>query len=77
MAEEERQDLADFRLHAGLQLRHDIAVEFLRYESEQRRRGHHPAQQGPGGVRRAQLLSAAPGDRPAPHVLPVWHVYLV
>ena len=34
MAEEERQDLADFRLHADLQTRHDIAVEFLRYEAE-------------------------------------------
>src|SRR5690349_15611863 len=34
MAEEERQDLADFRLHADLQTRHDIAVDFLRYEAE-------------------------------------------
>jgi hypothetical protein len=33
MAEEERQDLTDFRLHAGLELRHRIAVEFIRYES--------------------------------------------
>jgi hypothetical protein len=33
MAEEERQDLADFRRNAGLQLRHDIAVQFLAYES--------------------------------------------
>lgn len=33
MAEEERQDLADFRRHADLQLRHDIAVKFLAYES--------------------------------------------
>ncbi len=34
MAEEERDDLADFRRHADLQLRHDIAVEFIAYESE-------------------------------------------
>lgn len=34
MAEEERDDLADFRLHAPLQLRHDIAVAFARYEAE-------------------------------------------
>ena len=34
MAEEERDDLADFRRHASLQLRHDIAVEFLAYESK-------------------------------------------
>ncbi|GAB3698996.1 hemerythrin domain-containing protein [Mariniluteicoccus flavus] len=33
MGEEERQDLRDFRANAGLQLRHDIAVEFLRYEA--------------------------------------------
>lgn len=30
MGEEERQDLADFRQQASLQLRHDIAVAFLR-----------------------------------------------
>jgi hypothetical protein len=33
MGEEERQDLADFRQQASLQLRHEIAVEFLRYEA--------------------------------------------
>jgi Hemerythrin HHE cation binding domain len=33
MAEEEREDLPDFRRHADLQLRHDIAVAFLRYEA--------------------------------------------
>jgi hypothetical protein len=33
MAEEERQDLADFRQHAGLDLRQDIAMRFLRYEA--------------------------------------------
>ena len=33
MAEEERQDLADFRLHADLATRHEIAVQFLTYES--------------------------------------------
>jgi hypothetical protein len=31
MAEEEREDLADFRRHADLQTRHEIAVEFLTY----------------------------------------------
>ncbi len=34
MAEEERDDLADFRRHADLQLRHDIAVQFVVYESK-------------------------------------------
>ena len=34
MAEEERQDLRDFRMHADLQTRHDIAVQFLTYENQ-------------------------------------------
>lgn len=34
MAEEERQDLADFRQHADLRLRHEIAVAFVTFESE-------------------------------------------
>jgi hypothetical protein len=33
MAEEERDDLADFRRHSDLQTRHDIAVRFLAYEA--------------------------------------------
>lgn len=33
MAEEEREDLADFRQHASLQIRHDIAVKFIAYEA--------------------------------------------
>lgn len=33
MGEEERQDLADFRQQASLELRHSIAVDFLRYEA--------------------------------------------
>ena len=34
MAEEERQGLTDFRRHADLALRHDLGVEFIRFESE-------------------------------------------
>ncbi len=34
MGEEEREDLADFRRHADLQTRHDIALEFIAFESE-------------------------------------------
>ena len=34
MAEEEREDLLDFRHHADLQTRHDIAVQFLTYEAQ-------------------------------------------
>lgn len=33
MDEEERQGLADFRLHASLQTRHDLAVKFIAYET--------------------------------------------
>ncbi|MEU2347799.1 hemerythrin domain-containing protein [Modestobacter sp. NPDC049651] len=33
MGEEEREDLLDFRHHADLQTRHDIAVQFLAYEA--------------------------------------------
>ncbi len=34
MAEEEREDLADFRRHADLQTRHDLAVRFLVFEAK-------------------------------------------
>lgn len=37
MAEEEREDLADFRRHADLQTRHDIAVEFVTFEAQHAR----------------------------------------
>ncbi len=39
MAEEEREDLADFRQHADLQTRHDIAVQFIAFENQQARDG--------------------------------------
>ncbi len=47
MAEEERQDLTDFRQHASLELRHDLAVQFLRYESEHWARGVKPVDKDP------------------------------
>jgi hypothetical protein len=34
MAQEERQDLPDFRRHADLTARHEIAVQFLAWEAE-------------------------------------------
>ncbi len=34
MGEEERQGLADFRRHAGADLRHDLGVRFAAYEAE-------------------------------------------
>lgn len=42
MGEEERQDLRDFRDHASLQQRHDIAVEFLRWQAQKAADGITP-----------------------------------
>jgi Hemerythrin HHE cation binding domain len=47
MAEEERQDLADFRLHASRDLRHEIAVKFLRYEALKAATGITPVDKDP------------------------------
>lgn len=49
MAEEERQDLADFRQRASLELRHEIAVAFLRYESLKAATGIPPEDKDPQG----------------------------
>jgi hypothetical protein len=49
MGEEERQDLADFRLHANRQLRHDIAVQFLRFEALTAAEGITPVDKDPEG----------------------------
>lgn len=47
MGEEERQDLADFRQRASLELRHEIAIQFLRYESLQAATGIPPKDKDP------------------------------
>ncbi len=47
MGEEERQDLADFRQQASLELRHEIAVQFLRYESLKAADGVAPVDKDP------------------------------
>jgi Hemerythrin HHE cation binding domain len=47
MAEEERQDLADFRKNASLVRRHEIAVRFLRYEAEHWAKGVPPTDKDP------------------------------
>ncbi|AXH96468.1 hemerythrin domain-containing protein [Ornithinimicrobium avium] len=79
MAEEERQDLADFRQRTSLQLRHEIAVAFLRYESLKAATGIAPkdkdpqgyvarhADEGPGPLaeRAAQQAERAEGTGPA------------
>ena len=49
MAEEERQDLTDFRLRASLQLRHALAVDLLRHEAEHWARGITPVDRSPEG----------------------------
>jgi hypothetical protein len=47
MAEEERQDLADFRQQTELELRHDIAVQFLRFEADHWATGVKPVDKDP------------------------------
>ncbi len=47
MGEEERQDLADFRQQADLQLRHEIGVSFIRYESLKAASGITPEDKDP------------------------------
>ena len=47
MAEEERQDLTDFRQQVGLHERHEIAVRFLRYEAQNWARGVTPEDKDP------------------------------
>ena len=47
MAEEERQDLVDFRRHADLQTRHEIAVQFIVYENQHAARGITPKDKDP------------------------------
>ena len=47
MGEEERQDLADFRQQASLQLRHEIAVQFLRFEAQRWADGITPRDKDP------------------------------
>jgi Hemerythrin HHE cation binding domain len=47
MAEEERQDLADFRRHASRELRHDIAVRFVRSEALRAAEGITPVDKDP------------------------------
>jgi len=47
MAEEERQDLTDFRRHASRDLRHQIAVAFLRFEAMTAATGVPPVDKDP------------------------------
>lgn len=47
MGEEERQDLADFRQQASLELRHEIALKFIRYQSQNAAGGIEPVDKDP------------------------------
>jgi hypothetical protein len=66
MAEEEREGLTDFRRHAGLQLRHGLAVAFAAFEARHVA-GVPPVDQDPEAyVREAERgLPAGPGTGPA------------
>lgn len=79
MGEEERQDLADFRQQASLELRHEIAVKFLRYEALKAAKGitpenkdpeeyveQHQGDQPSGSVRDAQRMAEQATDGTAP-----------
>ena len=60
MGEEERQDLADFRQRASLQLRHEIAVRFVRFEALRWAEGYVEDHQGdePSGAAREAAREA-------------------
>jgi Hemerythrin HHE cation binding domain len=65
MAEEEREGLTDFRHLASLQRRHDLAVAFIRYET-QHYRGVPPVDKDPEGyVRAVEEQAGITGDEPA------------
>ena len=59
MAEEERQDLADFRQRASLELRHEIGLQFLRYEALKAATGVPPKDKDPDAYVRSRTKAAA------------------
>jgi Hemerythrin HHE cation binding domain len=62
MAEEEREGLTDFRRHAGLELRHQLAVAFAAFEARHFA-GVAPVDKDPEAyVREAERTIAAPGS---------------
>jgi hypothetical protein len=67
MGEEERQDLADFRQQATLELRHDIAVEFLRFQARHAAHGVTPDDKDPGDYVRSSSSDTGEGQRPGAH----------
>ncbi|MDQ3761401.1 MAG: hemerythrin domain-containing protein [Actinomycetota bacterium] len=64
MAEEEREGLTDFRRHAGLQLRHDLAVAFAAFEATHMAAGVTAVDKDPEGyVREVAEEIAASNDQ--------------
>lgn len=70
MAEEERQDLTDFREHASLQQRHDIAVRFLRYQALKAANGIPPVDKDPDAYVANPKATNAKADAKAPSLKP-------
>jgi Hemerythrin HHE cation binding domain len=65
MAEEEREGLTDFRRHAGLELRHELAVAFAAFEARHFA-GVVPVDRDPEAyVHEAEQAIPAPGNGPA------------
>jgi hypothetical protein len=65
MAEEEREGLTDFRRHAGLELRHQLAVAFAAFEARHFA-GVVPVDKDPEAyVHEAEQAIPAPGSAPA------------
>jgi hypothetical protein len=64
MGEEERQDLADFRQQATLELRHDIAVDFLRFQALNARTGVTPEDTDAETYARTRSTGTGEGARP-------------
>ncbi len=64
MGEEERQDLADFRQQATLELRHEIAVQFLRFQARNARTGITPHDKDAEDYARTESTGTGEGARP-------------
>jgi hypothetical protein len=64
MAEEERQDLADFRQQATLDLRHEIAVQFLRFQARHGAHGVTPRDTDAAEYVRTRSTHTGEGAKP-------------
>ena len=64
MGEEERQDLADFRQQATLELRHEIAVQFLRFQAQHAAHGLPPEDKDPEDYVETRSAETGRGAQP-------------